>query len=349
MHGYTSEPKQIMEQEQTGNPEKSYQDVEVSSEGYVVGVDIGGTNLRLALADMTGRVLARQASSTAESKGAAAVVKDIQHGVEELVRKANIPHSALRAIAAAAPGVTDVNTGVVIATSYLMGWRNVPLQSMLESSLGIPATVDNDVNMAAIGESWMGSGKGVRDFVFIAIGTGIGAGVVLNGRPFHGMEWAAGEIGYMLVPGVSSEPAERGAPGALESMIGGEGIRETWSRQWSHEKTSLPRELTATRIFDGAHAGDPLAQAILQQSAQMLSYAIYNISLVLNCPLFVLGGGVGTHPVFCEATQKALEKWRSRSPLQLSRSALGADAQLMGAVRAALDTALSASSVGAAV
>lgn len=337
-----------MKQKQTGNPETLRRDAAASSEGYVVGVDIGGTNLRLALADMTGRILVRQASSI-ESKNADAVVEAIRRGVEALMREANVPRSALRAIAAGAPGITDVDAGVVIATSYLMGWSNVPLQSMLELSLGVPATVDNDVNMAAVGESWTGSGKDVRDFVFIAIGTGIGAGVVLEGRPFRGMGWAAGEIGYMLVPGVSSEPVERGVPGALESMIGGEGIREAWLREWAKEKTSLPRELTATKIFDGAHAGDPLAQTILQRSAQMLSYAIYNISLVLNCSLFVLGGGVGTHPVFCEATQKALEKWSSRSKLQLSRSVLGEDAQLMGAIWLALDTARLASSVGAEV
>jgi glucokinase len=328
-----------MEQKQIGNPQTPHQDAAASSEGYVVGVDIGGTNLRLALADMTGRILTRHASSTAESKNADAVVEAIQRGVEELMREANVPRRALRSIAAGAPGVTDVDAGIVIATSYLMGWRNVPLQNMLELSLGVPAMVDNDVNMAAVGESWAGSGKGVRDFVFIAIGTGIGAGVVLEGRAFRGMGWAAGEIGYMLVPGVSDKPAERGSPGALESMIGGKGIREAWLREWSQEKTSLPRELTATEVFDGAAASDPLAQTILQQSAQMLSYAIYNISLVLNCPLFVLGGGVGTHPVFFEATQKVLEKWSFRSQLQLSLSALGSDAQLLGAVRLALDIA----------
>lgn len=326
----------MTKQEQTRAPR---QNTTASSEGCVVGIDIGGTNLRLALADTTGCILARHAASTADSRNAATVVAAIERGVEELMREANVPRSALRSIAAGAPGITNVDEGIVIATSYLMGWRDVPLQSMLESALGIPAIVDNDVNMAAVGESWMGSGKNVRDFVFIAIGTGVGAGVVLEGRPFRGMGWAAGEIGYMLVPGVSSEPTEHGAPGALESMVGGEGIRETWLRTWSQEKTSLPRELTATKIFEGAQTGDPLAKAILHQSAQILSYAIYNLSLVLNCPLFILGGGVGTHPVFFEATQKALEKWASRSHLKLSLSALGAEAQLMGAVRLALDLA----------
>src|SRR5215510_14810931 len=130
MRDYRSEQKQVTEQKHTGNPETHRQNTAVSSEGYVVGVDIGGTNLRLALADMTGQILARQTSSTAESKNADVVIETIHHRVAAMMREANVPRQALRAIAAGAPGITDVDAGVVIATSYLMGWCNVPLQSM---------------------------------------------------------------------------------------------------------------------------------------------------------------------------------------------------------------------------
>jgi glucokinase len=271
------------------------------------------------------------------------VVELIQSGVEHLLQRASVPRSALRAIAAGAPGVTDVDAGVVIATSYLLGWRDVPLRDLLEAAFGVPAAVDNDVNLAAIGESWVGAAKGTNDFVFLAIGTGIGAGIVLHGQPFRGMGWSAGEIGYMLVPGVPDRPADRGKPGALESMIGGEGIKAEWQLRWSHESTSLRKDLTATEIFDGAQNGDPLALAVLEQSARILAQAIYNISLVLNCPLFVLGGGVGMHPALEDATRRVLEQWSERSNLQLTRSILGADAQLIGAIRLALATANSRS------
>ncbi len=307
--------------------------------GYVVAVDIGGTNLRLALADMTGVIAARWSSSTAGSRGADGIIELIRSGVEHLLQQASVPRDALRAIAAGAPGVTDVDAGIVIATSYLLGWRDVPLRDLLEAAFGIPAAIDNDVNVAAIGESWAGAAKGISDFVFLAIGTGIGAGIVLHGQPFRGMGWSAGEIGYMLVPGVPDSPADRGKPGALESLIGGEGIKAEWQRRWSKENSSLRRDLTATEIFDGALQGDSLAQSILEQSARILAYAIYNMSLVLNCPLFVLGGGVGMHPALGDATRRVLEQWSERGQLELTPSLLGADAQLIGAVRLALVTA----------
>jgi glucokinase len=309
--------------------------------GYVAGVDIGGTNLRIALADMEGAIKGKWSCSIAGAYREDKIVKLIRDGVEHLLQQISAPRHALQSIAAGAPGVTDVDQGIVIVTSYLMGWRNVPLRNLLEEALHVPAAIDNDVNLAAVGEHWTGAAKGISNFVFLAIGTGIGAGIVLNGRPFHGTNWAAGEVGYMLVPGIQDDPVEHGQPGMLENTIGGEGIKAQWQSLWSPQKTTLPKELTATEIFDHALSGDILAQTILQHSAHLLSLAIYNMSLVLNCQLFVLGGGVGTHPALCSAAQNLLEKRNMRRQPQLMRSSLGADAQLAGALRLALDTAKS--------
>ncbi len=130
-------------------------------------------------------------------------------------------------------------------------------------------------------------------------------------------------------------------------MIGGEGIKAQWHRLWHADSTALKKDLTATEIFDGALRGDPLAQSLLHRSARMLADAIYNMSLVLNCPLFVLGGGVGMHAALCDSTRQVLEKWDTRVPMQLRRSVLGEDAQLMGAIRLALDAANSRSAFSA--
>ena len=306
--------------------------------GYVVGIDLGATNLRLALADMAGVVIAKWGSSTVGVRDPHAVIKLVKNGVEALLEQVSAPRHALKAVAAGAPGITDVDAGIVIATSYLLGWRDVPLRALLEDAFNAPAAVDNDVNLAALGEGWTGAAKAARDFVFLAIGTGIGASVILNGSSYRGKDWSAGEIGYMLVPGTPTVPGNHGEPGALESIIGGEGIKTQWQKLWSANSTALPKDLTATQIFDHALAGDSLAKTILEQTARMLSYAIYNIALVLNCPLFVLGGGVGMHPALCDETQKMLGQLNMRSEPQLMRSALGTDAQLMGALRLALDT-----------
>src|SRR5580704_1660165 len=211
-------------------------------QGYVVGADIGGTSLRLALAGMDGKILGKWTVSTAGIRDPHKVVSLIQEGVDDLLQQNSVPRSLLRAVAAGAPGVTNVDAGIVIATSYLMGWRDVPLRALLEARLGVPAAVENDVNTAAIAESQIGVGQGIRDFVFLAVGTGIGAGIVLNGRLFHGMNWSAGEIGYMLVPGTSVEPVETGEPGALESIVGGEGIKSQWLSLWREDLTPLPKD-----------------------------------------------------------------------------------------------------------
>jgi glucokinase len=231
--------------------------------------------------------------------------------------------------------LTNAETGVVIATSYLMGWRDVPLKAMLENHLGVPASVDNDVNLAALGESYFGVGRGFQDFVFIALGTGVGAGIILKGALFQGAAWTAGEIGYMLVPGVAEEPAALGKPGGLEGLVGGEGLRAQWLSQWSIEKTQQPRELTATQIFDAAVAGDALANVLLNRAAHALAYTISNITLILNAPLFVLGGSVGLHTALRERTQAVVDQYARRLRPKLVLSELGSDAQLMGAIRLA--------------
>jgi glucokinase len=308
---------------------------------YVIGADIGGTSLRLALAGMDGNILGRWKVSTTGIRDPHKVVSLMQAGVDHLLQQNSIARSLLRAVAAGAPGITNVDEGVVIATSYLMGWRNVPLRALLEAELGVPVAVENDVNVAAIAESKIGAARGVRDFVFVALGTGIGAGIVLNGQIFHGMNWSAGEIGYLLVPGTPVTPVETGEPGALEGIVGGEGIKAQWRRVWREGQTPHPHELVATQVFDYALAGDALAKQVLDQSAQTLAYAIYNLAIVLNCPLFVLGGTVGMHPALWSATRDILAHRDKRVQPDLLRSTLGADAQVNGAIHLAIETAFS--------
>jgi glucokinase len=302
---------------------------------HLLGVDIGGTNLRVALANANGEIVARTSATTTNMRDAESVVRQIGECAQELLRDAHLPPGRIAAIGAGAPGLTNAETGVVIATSYLMGWRDVPLKAMLENELGIPASVDNDVNLAALGESCFGVGRGCQEFVFLAIGTGVGAGIILKDELFQGATWTAGEIGYMLVPGVSEEPAALGKPGGLEGVVGGEGLRMQWRSQWSTEKTQLSQELTATEIFDAAIDGDVLANVLLNRAARALAYAIFDITVILNASLYVLGGSVGLHAALRERTQAVVDTYARRLRPKLVLSALGNDAQLMGAIRLA--------------
>ena len=307
--------------------------------GYVVGVDIGGSNLRVALADMKGTLLDKWSASTKRTSSPAMVIDQIRDGVDCLLKKASVSRRSLLAVAAGAPGITDAETGVVVATSYLRGWRNVPFRRLLASALHMPAAIENDVRLAAIGESWLGTARGIPDFVFLAIGTGIAAGIFANGRLVHGADSTAGEVGYMHVPGTPLQPAKPGAPGSLESTIGGEGIRQQWLRTRNGTGNASDREVTATAILESGCAGDVPAAGVLNHSAQVLAYAVYNMSLVLNSSLFVLGGGVGMNASLLHATQRNLEQYHEPAPPKVIVSSLGQDAQLIGAIRLALDKA----------
>lgn len=310
-------------------------------EGLVIGVDIGGSNLRIALADARGKVLAKWNASTKATSSPEMVITQIEQGVDVLLRQATASRRSLRSVAVGAPGVTDSKLGIVVATSFLRGWKNVPLQRLLESAFGVPAAIENDVRIGALGEHWIGAARGMDDFVFLALGTGIAAGIFANGKLIHGANFTAGEVGYMYVPGTSEKPAKTAEPGALESMLGGGGIRSEWERLRPPDEKL--QKLTATQIFDLAETGDLAARSVLDRSAQLLAYTVYNIGLVLNSPCFVLGGGVGVSLPLRDATERILNKYSEPASPELVISTLGTDAQIIGAIRLALDTAESRS------
>ena len=304
-----------------------------SDYGYVVGVDLGGSTVRLALADLDGRIVARWTVSTRGNRTPEKVVALIHSGLLNLLQQARLPRSKLRAIGIGAPGITDVRDGIVLSAPHLSGWHMVPVRQMLEAKLKVPAIVENDVNAAAIGEHWSGSAKGVSSFVFLALGTGIGAGIYINDQLYHGSGWAAGEVGYLLVPGEQFSPILLKEPGSLEKTLGGIAIERAWRRLADRDGQHY---LKATEIFALASRGDLNALKLLRSSAHALASAVTNISLLLNTSLVVLGGTIGTSAPLVKATREVLEKNDFARP-RLEISTLGADAQVHGAVRLALD------------
>ena len=307
--------------------------------GHVAAVDIGGTNLRVIVADLAGTILGKWSGSTVGVADPAKIVQLIEEGLRKISRQAGVPANSLQAVAAGAPGVTDSRNGVVLLTSYLGGWRDVPLGRMLEDRFAAPAVIENDVRLGAVGERWKGSARKMNDFAFLAIGTGIAAGIYANGELLRGPECAAGEVGYLVVPGTPEEGVREGMPGPLESVIGGEGIKSQWQKETQRLSGEALHDLSATEIFERATGGDERARGVLERSARILAHAIYNISVVLNCPLFILGGGVGMSAILKDATESVLADYSQPVRPQLRLSSLGPDAQLFGALRLALDEA----------
>lgn len=310
-----------------------------ANRGYVAGVDIGGTRLRMVLADLNGHIVTQWATQFTERQRAPKAVCALVHdGLKMMCQEVSTSMKKVLHITVGAPGVTNVNSGMVLSAPNLRDWNDVPLRTMIEREVGIAATVENDTNLAAVGEHWRGSASGVEDFLFIALGTGVGAGIFLRGRLHHGANWSAGEIGYAAVNGRPRQVLEVHAAGQMEGAIGGLGIEAEWRRLLGRERRSNMNELAklrATEIFDLGVDGDRLAAQIVQYAAQILADCIVDMSLTLDPEVVILGGGVGSHPELCRSTEKLLARNEFAKP-QVRSSSLGTQAQLHGAISVSL-------------
>src|SRR5579885_2310420 len=277
--------------------------------GYVMGVDIGRSVVRVGLADLKGGIVEKWVGDVTSHSTPERVANLIHEGIVELQGRHRMVENKILALAAGVPGIT--------------------------------CAVENDVNLAALGESWCGTARGVPNFVFLSIGTGVGAGIFVNGHLYHGSEYTAGEIGYLYVPGTEETPLALRRQGPLESVIGSKGIEQFWvNLNRTERKTGSLRNqrLEAIEIFNLAERGNRQARMVLQQTARILADAITNVCVILNSSLVVLGGRLGTHPALFEATRRILERNEFSRP-QLAVSSLGREAQLFGALWLALNLA----------
>ena len=198
--------------------------------------------------------------------------------------------------------------------------------------------VENVVNLAALGEHTYGIAQGERNFVFVHIGRGVGAGLIINGQVHHGPEWTAGEIGYLLVCGGSLQPVRKSQVGALEAAIGTSGIERQWRELAAQNGDAVAADLGSAEILDRAAQGDPRAQRIVDKTSEYLAMVCSYLSLILNCSLIVFGGELGVHPALLQATSARLEEHDFAHP-RLAITQLGTKAQLKGALRLALQSA----------
>lgn len=308
--------------------------------GYLVGVDVGSRTLRVALADLQGKVLARHQEPTDTASGEA-TLEQIYRSVDDVFRRTRRDRSKLYAVGIGAPGMTDVQTGRVINAVNLPGWVDIPLRDLAEARLEAPVRVDNDANMAALGERWIGRARQVDDFVFVALGAGVGAGVVVGGRLHRGHHWYAGEISHMNLD-YREWQADFGERGYLESRVGAAAIPE-----WRHAKHLVEsvgsaggdRAAAVAVIIEAARAGDVRAAAVIDELAVYLGTAVANVVAVLDPALVVFGGGLSHAGDLLLAPVHRVVSRIVPNPPRLEISSLGDDAQLMGAVSSAREVA----------
>ncbi|HET7091887.1 MAG TPA: ROK family protein, partial [Thermomicrobiales bacterium] len=231
-----------------------------------IGVDIGGTSVKLGLVDSKGRILARDGFASGRSSSRSVILSELATHVRRLASEARRRRLALRGVGIGAPGPIDVGRGLVYFFPNLPGWKNTPLRRLLEKKLYLPVRLDNDANAMALGEFTFGAGKGVADGIALTLGTGVGGGIVLGGRLFHGPAYSAAEIGHLVV----NEDGPRcgcGSRGCIETYVGnGYFVREVRRRLAAGQKSVLSRwlaegrELSPYVIWQAAQKGDAFAR-----------------------------------------------------------------------------------------
>lgn len=296
---------------------------------YSIGVDLGGTNLRVAAIDGQGRVLDKVSARAMFDRGPEKVVKDITEAINQVRSHVSLPE--LRGVGIGVPGFIDMEAGVVRGSANLPGFEGFPVRNEIQKCLGTPIILENDANAAAVGEMWMGAGKNVKDLILLTLGTGIGGGIVFNGKVMHGFLGMAGEFGHMTVfP--DGNPCGCGNCGCLEKHASATAIAAMG--RMMHFGGEEP-EITAKHVYDLAVDGNERAARVFQTMGRALGIAIANLINIFNFPLYLLSGG--PLPAWELFAPKMFEEIRSRSFIfgregtRIERAALGADAGLYGA------------------
>ena len=310
----------------------------------VLAVDLGGTNLRAAVVAEDGELTHRRAVPTEAEAGPEAVVERMAALLSEVAAEAGLGAEAAAGVAV--PGPVDPRTGIVYFTPNLRGWREFPLGDALRDRIGRPVRIGNDGNCAALGEARFGTGAGVRDLIYLALGTGVGGGIISGGRLIEGTDGLGGEVGHVDVS-LDGPRCKCGSIGCLEAFASGWAITQDAEQVARTADGAAIREaagdgrITPSVVADAARDGDPAAIAILERGGRALGAAIGAFVNLFNPELVVIGGGVSTlGDVLIEPARRALPNHAfpaQRAAMRLVMSALGDDSALYGAAALAVD------------
>lgn len=306
--------------------------------GCLLAVEISARSISLLLTDLNGSELDWEEISLARRNTTPeAVCSLIGDELKKLLRKHMKSRDKLLALVVGVPAITNVDEGSVLSISTLEGWRSVPLRAMLSKIAGCLVIVENDMNLAAQGEYYCGSAQQISDFAFINIGTNVGAGIFLGGKIHHGVDWSAGEIGYLRLPSISRRQPTIHEFGELETVLTSSGIMKSWREACSgSSRRKRKKGIDVAGLLDLAQAGDPCAIRIVRQRSLIVADIIVNLSLILNPRLILLGGEIGSHPVLIDFVQNHL-KGGEFAVTRIASSPPGQRAVLWGGVSLALE------------
>lgn len=306
---------------------------------YVFGVDIGGTTVKLGLFDVEGNVLDKWEIPTRTENGGEKILPDIADSIREKMKQ--IDKDFVAGVGVGAPGPVD-GKGIVHRAVNL-GWGTFSIKDTLEDLLNMPVMAGNDANVAALGEMWMGGGQGYRDLVVVTLGTGVGGGIIIDGKMLTGATGAGGEIGHIHVNDEEEEICGCGNKGCLEQYSSATGItRLTNQLLASSDKDSVLRggEVSAKTVFDAVKERDPLAVEVAEKFGKYLGDGLASIACVVNPEAIVIGGGVSkAGEILIDFIRPHYEKnvFHGSRQVKFSLATLGNDAGIYGAAKLVLD------------
>jgi glucokinase len=265
----------------------------------VLALDIGGTKLITALISPRGEMLAREYSLTLADEGPAAVIRRIISAIDNLLALQNMTLSQVEALSIAAAGPIDMAEGVVSDSPNLPGWRNIPLRNIVKDRFGIDTYLINDAKAAVLGEHRFGAGQGVNNLIYITVSTGIGGGIIANGKLYFGQSGGAGEVGHMTID-TNGPECTCGNIGCWETLASGKALaREAIRRLSAGEKSSLTdmvagsiENIMAKEVSLAAQSGDSLAQSVIAHTAYYLGVGLVNLVNIFNPEMIIVGGGL---------------------------------------------------------
>ena len=279
---------------------------------YVFGVDIGGTTVKIGLFTSDGELLDKWEITTRTDEGGKYILGDIAESVGAKIAEKNIDRADVAGIGMGVPGPVR-DDGTVIKCINL-GWGIFNVADELSGLTGIPVKAGNDANMAALGEMWQGGGKGHENIVMVTLGTGVGGGIIINGKMISGVNGAGGEIGHMTIDNDETEFCNCGKKGCLEQYASATGIvRMAKIALNESDRPSKLREvqyISAKEIFDQAKTGDDLAMELVDELGNRLGLALAQVSCVVDPEIFVIGGGVSrAGDILINAVKSAYQKY----------------------------------------
>lgn len=309
---------------------------------YGFGVDIGGTTCKIGLFETTGVLLEKWEIPTRKENNGENILPDVAAFIAAKMVEKEIMKGEIQGIGIGVPGPVT-NEGVVVRCVNL-GWDVINVAKEMTERTGFTVKVGNDANVAALGEMWQGGGKGHTDVVLITLGTGVGGGVIIDGKVVMGNKGAGGEIGHIIVNDRETEACGCGQKGCLEQYASATGIvRMAKQKLEKVKKESKIRDinpLTAKDIFDAAKAGDALADEIVEDMTKILGEALANVARVVNPEVFVIGGGVSkAGSIITDRVKKYYDEKSFSSCLDahFELATLGNDAGMYGCVQMILE------------